>query len=111
MTTTTNGHRALLLGWAALMALARGLAWLMVLAVVLAGLDGLLPRKAPTSNESMDSLMVTAAAAVAPMAHPLAQLATVQTVKGLRAMAREQGASDWRKASRSQLLASVYAIA
>jgi hypothetical protein len=84
----TNGQRAILLGWAALAAVVRGLAWLMVLGLVLAGLDGLLPRKraavaavaavgapvletaAPAAPVSMDPLMVAAPAAVAPMVHP-----------------------------------------
>jgi hypothetical protein len=128
----TNGQRAILLGWAALAAVGRGLAWLLVLGLVLAGLDGLLPRKraavapAPVletaAPASMDPLMVAAPAApapvletaAAPMAHPWAlaiETAAPATVKGLRAMAREQGVGDWRRASRCQLVASLYALA
>ncbi len=64
-TTTTPGQRALLLGWAAAFTLAKGLAWLVVLALVLVRLDGLLPRKATggqVSNESMDAMALAAIA-------------------------------------------------
>ena len=139
-TTTTPGHRAILLGFAALATLAKGLAWLLVLALVLAQLDWLLPRK-PVSNESMDAIALVAisdlraagaaadadlaavadelAAALAapapvePMVHPL--FATVQleqySMKGLRYLARDHGCSDWSKATRPQLMASLYGVA
>jgi hypothetical protein len=57
-TTTTPGQRALLLGWAAAFTLAEGLAWVVVLALVLARLDRFIPRKpaTPASNASMESM-------------------------------------------------------
>jgi predicted MFS family arabinose efflux permease len=57
-TTTTPGQRALLLGWAAAFTLAKGLAWVVVLALVLARLDRLIPRKpaTPASMKSMKSM-------------------------------------------------------
>jgi hypothetical protein len=64
-TTTTPGQRGLSLGWAALFTLAKGLAWLVVLALVLVRLDGLLPRKATASNASMESMESMALAAIA----------------------------------------------
>jgi len=112
ITTTTAGQRAILLAWAALAAAGRGLAWLMVLSLVLAGLDGLLPRVAPAAPAAV--LETPAPAAVAPMAHPWAlaiEMAAPATVKALRAMAKAHGLTDWRKASRPQLVAGLYAIA
>jgi hypothetical protein len=57
-TTTTPGQRALLLGWAAAFTLAKGLAWALVLTLVLARLDRFIPRKpaTPASDESMESM-------------------------------------------------------
>lgn len=146
--TTTPGDRAILLAFAAFVPVGRGLAWLLVLALVLARLDGLLPRKATAStastasNESMDTralaaiadlraagaaadadlaavadeleATLSAPAPVAPMVHPwaLAHQETAQySMKGLRSMARDHGCSDWRKATRPQMMASLYAIA
>ena len=126
-TTTTPGQRALLLGWAAAFTLVKGLAWVVVLALMLARLDRFIPRKpaTPASNASMESmesmalaaiadLRAAASAPVAPMIHPwaIAHQETAQySMKGLRSMARVHGCSDWRKATRAQLLASFYAIA
>jgi hypothetical protein len=66
-TTTTPGQRALLLGWAALFTLAKGLAWMVVLALVLARLDRFIPRKpaTPASDASMESMESMALAAIA----------------------------------------------
>jgi hypothetical protein len=57
-TTTTPGQRALLLGWAAAFTLAKGLAWMVVLALVLVRLDRFIPRKpaALASNAFMESM-------------------------------------------------------
>jgi hypothetical protein len=66
-TTTTPGQRALLLGWAAAFTLAKGLAWVVVLALVLARLDRFIPRKpaTPASDASMESMDAMALAAIA----------------------------------------------
>ena len=66
-TTTTPGQRALLLGWAAAFTLAKGLAWVVVLALVLARLDGFIPRKpaTPASDASMESMESMALVAIA----------------------------------------------
>ena len=64
-TTTTPGQRALLLGWAAAFTLAKGLAWVVVLALVLARLDRFIPRKpaTPASDASMESMALDRAIA------------------------------------------------
>ena len=90
----------------------------LVLVLVLAGLDGLLPRKkeeAVAAIDSMDSLI--AAAPVQPMTapalHPWVELveeAMPTTLGALRAMARDHGCRDWRKAGRPQLVASLFAL-
>lgn len=142
---TATATRPAWLGFTALATLAKGLAWLTVLALVLAQLDWLLPRKATASNESMDAMdslaleaiadlraagaaadadlaavadelaaALAAPAPVEPMVHPvvaLAQQTAPFTIKGLRRMAQEAGATDWRKATELQLMAGLYAIA
>jgi hypothetical protein len=60
-TTATPGQRALLFGWVVAFTLAKGLAWVVVLALVLARLDRFIPCKpaTPASNASMESMEPT----------------------------------------------------
>ncbi len=92
-TTTTPGQRALLLGWVALFTLAKGLAWMVVLALVLVRLDGLLPRKATASDESMESMESMALVAIADLraAADAADADLVAAADEIEAIARDLG--------------------